>query len=333
MAEDLPKPASRKEEYLAKAAGMDVDELPEPASREEQYLNAIAEGGGGGGTSNFNQLSNRPKYNNTTMTGETNIPEVKTYSDFTGTDGTSAGAAGLVPAPATTDAGKFLKADGTWATAGGGGPTVVQTTGASQTDVMSQDATTSMIFSDPSTKYKVNIGDGNTIHNGNTNGVVIGRNAQIQSTAEDCVRIGTNGLCYGSNGVSIGYNAQTGAGGSYGEVAIGYNAVARSYYGISIGYNADSDQNRLGCVNLGAYSKSTRQGEVNVGAGTSGIGYNNTNYRVIGGVHDAVDAHDAVPLGQLNTRMGGMTILTITQAAYDVLATKDPNTLYVITGA
>ena len=37
---------------------------------------------------------------------------------FTGTDGTAAGAAGLVPAPATTDAGKFLKADGTWDTAG-----------------------------------------------------------------------------------------------------------------------------------------------------------------------------------------------------------------------
>lgn len=120
MAEDLPEPASRKEQYLAKAAGMDVDELPTPASREEQYLNAIAEGGGGGGgTSNFNDLSNRPKYNNTTMTGDTNIPEVKTYSNFTGTDGTSAGAAGLVPAPATTDAGKFLKADGTWNTAGG----------------------------------------------------------------------------------------------------------------------------------------------------------------------------------------------------------------------
>ena len=41
-----------------------------------------------------------------------------TYSNFTGTDGTAAGAAGLVPAPATTDAGKFLKADGTWDTAG-----------------------------------------------------------------------------------------------------------------------------------------------------------------------------------------------------------------------
>lgn len=41
-----------------------------------------------------------------------------TYSDFVGTDGTTAGTAGLVPAPTTSDAGKFLKADGTWATAG-----------------------------------------------------------------------------------------------------------------------------------------------------------------------------------------------------------------------
>lgn len=33
---------------------------------------------------------------------------------FTGTNGTTAGAAGLVPAPATTDATKFLNADGNW---------------------------------------------------------------------------------------------------------------------------------------------------------------------------------------------------------------------------
>lgn len=74
---------------------------------------------GGGGTSDFDQLTNRPKYNGVTMDNTTNIPEVKTYSDFVGTDGTSTGAAGLVPAPATTDAGKFLKADGTWEEAGG----------------------------------------------------------------------------------------------------------------------------------------------------------------------------------------------------------------------
>lgn len=55
-----------------------------------------------------------------------------TYSNFTGTDGVDAGTSGLVPAPATTDAGKYLKADGTWAEVegggGGGGPTEIQLT-------------------------------------------------------------------------------------------------------------------------------------------------------------------------------------------------------------
>lgn len=41
------------------------------------------------------------------------------YDPFTGTDGQVAGSAGLVPGPATTDTGKFLKADGTWDTPAG----------------------------------------------------------------------------------------------------------------------------------------------------------------------------------------------------------------------
>lgn len=59
-------------------------------------------------------------------TGELSATDT-TYSNFTGTDGVSAGTAGLVPAPATSDAGKFLKADGTWATAGGGGGGTTET--------------------------------------------------------------------------------------------------------------------------------------------------------------------------------------------------------------
>ena len=43
-----------------------------------------------------------------------------TYSDFTGTDGTTAGTAGLVPAPTTTDGDKYLKGDGTWGTVSAG---------------------------------------------------------------------------------------------------------------------------------------------------------------------------------------------------------------------
>lgn len=60
----------------------------------------------------------------------TYIGESKQYTDFVGTDGTTAGEAGLVPAPAITDAGKFLKADGTWAEVASGGESVITLTSA-----------------------------------------------------------------------------------------------------------------------------------------------------------------------------------------------------------
>ena len=230
-----------------------------------------------------------------------------TYSNFTGTDGIDPGTAGLVPAPATTDAGKFLKADGTWDTAGGSSVTVVQTTGTSQADVMSQNATTSMVYADPSTMYKVNIGAGNTIDSSATAGVIIGKNAQIQSGADESIRIGSNGLCYGPYSIAIGYNAQSAAGtygNTTGSIAIGRDAVTRNGGEVSIGASASTLQSGLyGAVNLGAYSRATRGGEVNVGSTNTMYGYNSTNYRVIGGVHDGQSAHDAATVGQLNGRV------------------------------
>lgn len=50
-----------------------------------------------------------------------------TYSNFTGTDGVSAGTAGLVPGPTTSDTDKYLKSDGTWATVASGGSTITMT--------------------------------------------------------------------------------------------------------------------------------------------------------------------------------------------------------------
>lgn len=57
MTEELPTPASRTESYLAKAAGEDVTIPEKPLSRIEQYLEAIAEGGGGGGSINVVQTT------------------------------------------------------------------------------------------------------------------------------------------------------------------------------------------------------------------------------------------------------------------------------------
>lgn len=223
--------------------GLSTDEKPTPQNSEkvvdgstfytsdnsklyvwckDQWYEKTVEGGGGGGTSNFNQLTNRPKFNGVTMTGDTDIPEdfkvltdddvnytdhgsrisyialwllpagkytlaqdatveiIYGYLDssdivdtpigmlgasdqpivliahseseviitgitidsnntftvdsetgiishhydyhqesFEGTDGETDGVDGLVPAPTTDDVNKFLKSDGTWASAGG----------------------------------------------------------------------------------------------------------------------------------------------------------------------------------------------------------------------
>lgn len=67
----LPEqPISRIEQYLSNIAGENTA-LPEaPISRIEQYLDYIAEnGGGGGGTTNYNQLSNKPQINGVTLQG------------------------------------------------------------------------------------------------------------------------------------------------------------------------------------------------------------------------------------------------------------------------
>lgn len=45
---DLPTPVTREEQYLAKAAGMNV-EIPKPITRTEKYLQAVANSGGGSG--------------------------------------------------------------------------------------------------------------------------------------------------------------------------------------------------------------------------------------------------------------------------------------------
>lgn len=186
-----------------------------------------------------------------------------TYSDFVGTDGVDAGTTGLVPAPATTDAGKFLKADGTWDTAGGGGPTVVQTTGTSTTDVMSQNATTSMIFADPAVGRQVRIGSTGNVSN-------------------YAIRIGYGGQSSNTSAVSIGQSAQ----------ATGQNSVA---------LGSDALVSHRGSVALGSSAQTSSKGQIMVGTTNTYDGYNSTNYRIISGVHDGQDTNDAVNVGQVNS--------------------------------
>lgn len=257
--------------------------------------------------------------NNITITGNTISATDTTYSNFTGTDGTSAGVAGLVPAPATTDAGKFLKADGTWATAGGGG---------GGGDTVYSDKTTSnsttggaVYIGDKDASQNV-ISDPTTTDNHYRYFWALPYNASFDAStaipSNEGINIGgvqgeSAGTSGGAYNVNIGYRSQIGnwkdlctAVGWQAKithnycVALGANTQARANYSIAIGYDAQCWQNNSIALGKGAYP--TRQGELNIGCDNA-TAFNNTNYRVIGGVHDGQNAHDAATYGQLNGRI------------------------------
>ena len=136
-----------------------------------------------------------------------------TYTHFTGATASTDGVQGLVPGPLAGDEDKYLKGDGTWGTVQAG-PTVVQTTGTSTTDVMSQNATTSMVYADPATAQKVSIGA--TTNTGNYT-TAVGYQSYILNA---------------NRGVALGYRAEVLANGA---VAIGTGASATNVGEVNIG--------------------------------------------------------------------------------------------------
>lgn len=114
------------------------------------------------------------------------------------------------------------------------------------------------------------------------------------------ITIGYRTTCLGEHNVNIGYQAGNAL--AYGScVCVGDSAECKQNYGIALGRSAQVDQGHTGAIALGAYSQTTRGGEVNVGTTGTFAGYNNTNYRVIGGVHDGQLAQDAVTVNQVNS--------------------------------
>lgn len=238
-----------------------------------------------------------------------------TYSNFTGTDGTAAGAAGLVPAPATTDAGKFLKADGTWDTAGGGGgggDTVYSDKNTSNSAnggavyIGGKDAS-QQINLDPSSdnhrKYfwalPFNTSDtGQTVVPGEETVNIGAEQGGIYSDYN--VSLGYRGRCSGNQNVNIGWQTTSNLAFDGHCVTIGGSAECDSGYGTALGSDAHVNQNHPGSVALGTDSRTTRAGEVYIGPNNTYFGYNNTKFRVIGGVHDGQLANDAVTVGQIN---------------------------------
>ena len=145
-----------------------------------------------------------------------------------------------------------------------------QTIGTSKTDVMSQYATTGMVY---------NAGDKTQVQ--------IGQNAHSTTFA---VAIG------GASSSSLATQATAAQ-----AIAIGIASKATARGAISFGGLADT------------------QGLMNVGTQGSGNGYNNTNYRLITGVHDPQSAHDAATKGYVDAHSGGgsSSITTLTSADYN----------------
>lgn len=136
---------------------------------------------------------------------------------------------------------------------------LVSGTGTSTTSVMSQNATTSMVFADASSKTRVQIGD--------------------RASAG-----GNNSIAIGDEGVRPA-NAS-----NVGSVAIGSNA----------------DSTGAGSIALGYFSQASQKGEMNIGSTSSSYGYNNSNYRLLTGLYDPQNAHDAATKGYVDTAVAGV---------------------------
>lgn len=188
-----------------------------------------------------------------------------TYTHFTGATASTDGIQGLVPGPLAGDEDKYLKGDGTWGTVQAG-PTVVQTTGTSTTDVMSQNATTSMIYADPSSKANIRIGLAASLTGGTDYTIAIGKLAVADSVT---------------------------------AASLGYYARARGIGAIALGREAQTTIGNRGSIALGSYSNATQVGEMNIGSSATTHGYNNSNYRLLSGLYEGQSAHDAATYGQV----------------------------------
>ena len=269
-------------------------------------------------------------------------PSIPTYSDFTGTDGTSAGAAGLVPAPTTADVDKFLKSDGTWeATGGGGGGDTVysdKSTSNSSTGGAvyignldaNQDEQPDPTATDNHYKYFWALPASNASIPAESSINILGNTPATQGI---CLGLGTQSSAANYYSISVGLNANTSANTAHSAIAFGTSTTSSAENSIAFGRGSQvSDSTYKNSVALGSFSQVGRKGEVNVGTGGVNMGYNNTDYRVIGGVHDPVDAHDAATKGYVDAHSGGgggAIKLTAADYNYDTNGGSNYNTIAI----
>ena len=152
--------------------------------------------------------------------------------------------------------------------------------------------------------------DKSILYDGNQDRVAIGVDATVSKNYG--VAIGTRADAVGEESVAIGYQ-------SFGKdysVSIGSHTgptitLTHPTGQVNIGYKAGLDSTVDNSISIGSYSKATNNGEVNIGTPLSaGSGYNSTDYRIIRGLHDGQELHDAATLAQGNTLGSGAPTTT-----------------------
>ena len=140
---------------------------------------------------------------------------------------------------------------------------------------------------------------GDNIHKNNNYGAIVIANKDNSSTGETRVEFAEGAISIGStnkvfhNGIAIGYNATAGAQNVWSCIAIGYNVAATGTTKMNLNNQIKVDANNQ------VYIKDKT---------------NTTDVCI----QDAIAA------------LGGLKLVKLTQAQYDALATKDANTLYII---
>lgn len=166
----------------------------------------------------------------------------------------------------------------------GGSVNVVQTTGQSTTDVMSQKASSEILYGEGAPSKKIalmNVSSAERISPSSGQYNSIG-NYSVLLAADWTYTAGNNNVLIGAGGGHLGPSSP--------------NTNLQGC--VAIGYNAENNYN--GSVSLGSYTHTSSVGEVNIGSSNSNFGYNNTNYRLVTGVHDGQNAHDAATVNQVN---------------------------------
>lgn len=265
---------------------------------------------------NFDEIANRPLYDGEPMTSDTNIPdltdEVSTLQSEVQALATDFSYKGSVadyahlPSDAavgdvytTLDTGLIYVWDGTQWVALNETTPVVQVPGTSTTDVMSQNATTSMIFADPGTREKIRIGNTSTVGDYS---VVIGVDAIAPGDASVSIGNGCGEDGIGNVFIGNGVGDPDNGSGEYYRVGIGWGANPQSYGSMAIGTNSHVGDNSRGAIALGheCWLPDNSQGVMSIGTRSTASGYSNSEYRLLTGLYTPQAAHDAATKGYID---------------------------------